>query len=77
MLCAPKHLASRATPARVGRFILRLFKFAVIAGLMSLGMSFSLLAEDDTVEWLSSYKDAIREAKRTQKPIFLEYRCEA
>ncbi len=56
---------------------MRLFKFAVIAGLMSLVSSFPLLAEDDTVEWLSSYKDAIREAKRTQKPIFLEYRCEA
>ena len=54
-----------------------LFKFAVIAGIMSLGLSFPLPAEDDTVEWLSSYKDAIREAKRTQKPIFLEYRCEA
>lgn len=44
---------------------------------MSIVSSFPLLAKDDTVEWLSSYKDAIREAKRTQKPIFLEYRCEA
>ena len=44
---------------------------------MSLGLSFPLLAEEDTVEWLSNYKDAIQEAKRTQKPIFLEYRCEA
>jgi len=44
---------------------------------MSLVVSFSLYADDDTVEWLSNYKDAIQEAKRTQKPIFLEYRCEA
>ena len=56
---------------------MRLLKFAVIAGLWSLGMSSLLVAEDDTVEWLSSYKDAIQEAKRTHKPIFLEYRCEA
>ena len=44
---------------------------------MSLGLSIPLLADDDTVEWLSNYKEAIQEAKRTQKPIFLEYRCEA
>jgi len=45
--------------------------------LMSVGFSFPLLAEEDTVEWLGNYKDAIQEAKRTGKPIFLEYRCEA
>ena len=33
-------------------------------------------AEDDRIYWLTSYKEAIREAKRTQKPIFLEFRCE-
>ncbi len=49
----------------------------MLTGLVSLGLSIPLLAEDDTVEWLSNYKDAIQEAKRTGKPIFLEYRCEA
>lgn len=44
---------------------------------MFLGLSIPLLADDDTVEWFSNYKEAIQEAKRTQKPIFLEYRCEA
>jgi len=44
---------------------------------MSLGFVLPLIADDDTVEWLSNYKDAIQEAKRTHKPIFLEYRCEA
>lgn len=29
----------------------------------------------DTVEWLDSYEAALEEAKRTGKPIFLEYRC--
>ncbi|MDQ6663425.1 MAG: hypothetical protein M3Z23_03425 [Acidobacteriota bacterium] len=41
----------------------------------------SLLAQDksqdETVDWLDNYKQAIKEAKRTQKPIFLEFRCEA
>lgn len=35
-----------------------------------------LFAEEDTVDWFNNYKDAIAEAKRTGKPIFLEYRCE-
>jgi hypothetical protein len=33
-------------------------------------------AQEETLDWLSSYKEAIAEAKRTQQPIFLEYRCE-
>lgn len=35
-----------------------------------------LLAQEETVDWLNNYKEAIEEAKRTGKPIFLEYRCE-
>lgn len=35
------------------------------------------LAQDDRIDWISSYSDAIREAKQTHKPIFLEFRCEA
>jgi len=31
----------------------------------------------DEITWLDNYGDAIREAKRTQKPLFLEFRCEA
>ncbi|MDQ2900881.1 MAG: hypothetical protein M3Y07_13940 [Acidobacteriota bacterium] len=34
-------------------------------------------AQDETVDWLDNYKQAIKEAKRTRKPIFLEFRCEA
>ena len=29
------------------------------------------------ITWRDNYLDAFREAKRTQKPIFLEFRCEA
>ena len=35
-----------------------------------------LLAQDDEIRWLDNYREAIQEAKRTQKPIFLEFRCE-
>ena len=31
----------------------------------------------DTVEWFGDYQKALEEAKRTNKPIFLEFRCEA
>jgi hypothetical protein len=34
-------------------------------------------AEDDSVYWYSDYREALRQAKQTQKPIFLEFRCEA
>ena len=32
--------------------------------------------QDNRIEWLNNYRDALQEAKRTQKPIFLEFRCE-
>ena len=35
-----------------------------------------LLGQDDEINWLESYNEAIREARRTGKPIFLEFRCE-
>ena len=37
----------------------------------------ALGAEDDRLYWLNNYKEAVQEAQRTQKPIFLEFRCEA
>lgn len=35
-----------------------------------------LLAQDDGIYWFDNYNEALQEAKRTGKPIFLEYRCE-
>ena len=32
---------------------------------------------DDRISWLNNYREALREARQTQKPIFLEFRCEA
>jgi hypothetical protein len=34
-------------------------------------------AADDGLNWLGDYKEALRQAKETGKPIFLEFRCEA
>jgi hypothetical protein len=33
-------------------------------------------AQDDSVYWFEKYPDALREAKRTGKPMFVEFRCE-
>ena len=33
------------------------------------------LAAQDTVQWLDNYEEALEEARKTGKPIFLEYRC--
>jgi uncharacterized protein YyaL (SSP411 family) len=33
--------------------------------------------EEDTIDWFDNYEKAVQEAKRTNKPIFLEFRCEA
>jgi hypothetical protein len=32
--------------------------------------------EDDNLYWLDNYETAVKEAKATGRPIFLEYRCE-
>lgn len=35
-----------------------------------------LAQKDDDINWLGSYDEAIRVARQTGKPIFLEFRCE-
>jgi hypothetical protein len=37
----------------------------------------SLRAEDSSIDWLGNYGEALRQAKRAQKPILVEFRCEA
>ena len=33
------------------------------------------VAPEQAVPWIESYEEAISEAERTGKPIFLEFRC--
>jgi uncharacterized protein YyaL (SSP411 family) len=49
----------------------------LIFPLLCLTAAFAQDSDNEGIHWFDNYKDAIREAKRTQKPIFLEYRCEA
>ncbi len=32
-------------------------------------------AAEEAVGWIASYEEALEEARRTGKPIFLEFRC--
>jgi hypothetical protein len=54
------------------------FRSALAQTLVIAAMFFSpvFAQDDDTVDWHNNYKEALDEAKRTGKPIFLEYRCE-
>jgi hypothetical protein len=55
----------------------QLFNFLIV--LMTALVSFggSLSAEDNGIAWLGDYREAIRQARETRKPIFVEFRCEA
>jgi hypothetical protein len=50
---------------------------SVVAFLLVALASPTFAQEEDTLEWFKDYPKAIAEAKRTNKPIFLEFRCEA
>jgi len=40
-------------------------------------MAGAVRAADEGVDWLGDYRQALRQAKETRKPLFVEFRCEA
>ena len=36
-----------------------------------------LAAQDNEINWLGNYREALQQARQENKPIFLEFRCEA
>ena len=58
------------TIMRIHTLLVRFFTFVVCTAA-------SFCAQDDGINWLGDYREAILQAKQTQKPIFLEFRCEA
>lgn len=36
-----------------------------------------LRADDNEINWLGDYREAVQQARQTQKPILVEFRCEA
>lgn len=49
----------------------------LITGVLFFGAIPSFAQDEETMDWLDDYQKALQEAKRTHKPIFLEFRCEA
>lgn len=45
----------------------------VILSLLAAGLA----PAQEGIHWLDNYKAALEEARKTHKPIFLEFRCEA
>ena len=50
-------------------------KFALLL-LLALAV-FGQESPEEGIDWFGSYAEAMAEAKKTNKPIFLEFRCEA
>jgi hypothetical protein len=50
-------------------------KWDSFLGALMLCFAGPLLAQSDEIYWFDNYNEAIREAKRTQKPLFIEFRC--
>lgn len=52
-------------------------KSSMIRSLLLLAVAAAAcVPQDDSVGWLDNYQEALKKAKATGKPIFLEYRCE-
>lgn len=51
-------------------------KFAAALFLLSFAAVAQTKPADDEINWLDNYQDALKAARATGKPIFLEYRCE-
>ncbi len=52
-------------------------RISSLALLAAMAWAGAVGAAPDEIQWLDNYKDAIKEAQQTGKPIFLEFRCEA
>jgi hypothetical protein len=50
--------------------------YALLAFLLGF-VTIQLQAQDNEINWLGNYREALRQAKQDNKPIFLEFRCEA
>jgi len=54
----------------------RNFTFPALLACAAWSVATPLFSQDDRIYWLNNYPEALREARQTQKPIFLEFRCE-
>jgi hypothetical protein len=48
----------------------------LLASFLIFSFAAALSAQDDMIYWIDNYPEAIQEAKKSGKPLFLEFRCE-
>ena len=66
-------LAQRTAKARLMR---KRDVLPALFGFFMTAVAVPTFAQDDEIRWLDNYRETLQEAKRTQKPIFVEFRCE-
>jgi hypothetical protein len=54
----------------------RLTVHVLLATMLALSFAAALSAQDDMIYWIDNYPEAIEEAKKSGKALFLEFRCE-
>lgn len=50
--------------------------FSALACLVGF-ITLPLQADDNEINWVGDYREALAQARQTNKPIFIEFRCEA
>ena len=53
-----------------GPIMLRLFLLAAL-------FAPAAFCQEQFIDWLTNYREALTQAKAAKKPVFLEFRCEA
>ena len=55
----------------------RLIFFVAVAFIIGMFAYVVLRADDGGITWLSDYKEAVKLARQTHRPMLVEFRCEA
>jgi hypothetical protein len=67
------------TVLRTPRFTMVMMRTlrSLLLAISAICLAPALAQDEETIDWLDNYDKALAEAKRTNKPVFLEFRCEA
>ena len=57
----------------------RMYPGPIMMRLIALAILFApvVFAQEQFIDWLTDYRQALTQAKAAKKPVFLEFRCEA
>jgi hypothetical protein len=55
----------------------RTLGFSLLSAILLSAAGVLLRADDESINWLGDYREAIRQARQTHRPILVEFRCEA